>query len=77
MAHPCIYFVTRSHSTKHPEYHTATGSTFPSFAGMSHISYAPIDKNLGDSDVEIGMAYAVDLLERSVNGGSDDGDTLI
>ena len=62
---------------KHPQYHTATGSTFPFFVGMSDTSYAPTDKNLGDSDVEIGMAHAVDLLERSVNGGSNDGDTLI
>jgi len=44
---------------------------------MSDISYAPTDKNVGDSGVEIWVASAVDLLERSINGRSNDGDTLI
>jgi hypothetical protein len=44
---------------------------------MSDISYAPTDKNLEDSGVEIHVANAVDLLDRSINRGSNDGDTLI
>lgn len=43
---------------------------------MSYISYAPTDKNLEDLGVEIWMANAVDLLDRSVNKRSN-GDTMI